>query len=162
MKKIKTLFLILSIVLIGLFALCGFSLVQCFVYGSTDEETGSHFLEIAYLFLHLIMVAIVFYLSFRAFKVKPSLVHLMMLDVNEEKMPKSLIISGILSALFLFLGIYSTLHICGLQTPPLDVFPIGLAHDLMNAGYFVFAISFTFFVYPFIHEKGVITPTSAD
>ena len=162
MKRIKALFLILSIVLVGLFALTGFSLVQCFVYNASGEDAGSHFLEIAYLFLHLIVLAIVFYLAFRAFKIQPSIIQLVMLDVNEEKMTKSLIISGIVTVLFYFLGIYSTLHICGLQTPPLDIFPIGLSHDLMNAGYFVGTIALTFFIYPFIHIKGIYTPKNAD
>lgn len=153
MNKEKTLFLILSIVLIGLFGLCGFSLIQCFVYGAGGEDTGSHILEIIYLFLHLIMVAIVFYLAFRAFKVKPSIANLLMLDVNGIKITKSLVISGIVGAIFLFIGIYSTLHIVGLQTPPLDIFPIGLTHDLMNAGYLVAAIALTCFIYPFIHEQ---------
>ena len=153
MNKERTLFLGLVIVLVILFGLCGYSLVQCFVYNNSGDDVGSHFLEITYLFLHLILVAIVFYLAFRAFKIKPSIINLMMLDVNEVKIPKSLIISGILSVVFLFIGIYSTLHICGLQTPPLDIFPIGLTHDLMNAGYLIGAISLTFFLYPFIHEK---------
>lgn len=151
MNKEKALFLIFSIVLVGLFGLCGFSLVQCFVYGAGGEDTGSHILEIIYLFLHLIMVAIVFYLAFRAFKVKTSITNLLMLDVNGVKITKSLVISGIVAALFLFLGIYSTLHICGLKTPPLDVFPIGLSHDFMNAGYLIGSIALVCFIYPFIH-----------
>lgn len=153
MKKENVLFLILTIVLVGLFALCGYSLVQCFVYGAGGEDTGSHILEIIYLFLHLIMIAIVFYLSFRAFKIKPSVTPLVMLDVNGIKIKKSLIISGIVGVLFLFVAIYSTLHLFGLKTPPLDIFPIGLTHDLMNAGYFFAVIAITLFIYPFIVTK---------
>ena len=153
MNKEKALFLALLVVLVGLFGLCGFSLVQCFVYNASGEDAGSHFLEITYLFLHLIMIAIVFYLVFRAFKIKASIINLITLDVNEIRITKSLIISGILSVFFLFMGIYSTLHLLGLKTPPLDVFPIGLTHDLMNAGYFFGAIALTFFIYPFIHVR---------
>ena len=156
MKKEKVLFLILLIVLVGLFGLCGYSLVQCFVFNVAGEDTGSHFMEIMYLFLHLIMIAIVFYLVFRAYKIKPSLIQLMTLDVDGNKMTKSFVISLILSVFFLFMGIYSTLNLCGLKTPPLDIFPKGLIHDLMNAGYFVGAISLTFLIYPFVHEKEVI------
>ena len=156
MNKEKALFLALSIVMIGLFILCGYSLVICFVYG-TGDDLGSHVLEIIYLFLHLIMVAIVFYLAFRAFKVKASIVNLLMLDVNGVKITKSLVISGIVGAIFLFTGIYSTLHICGLKTPPLDIFPVGLSHDIMNASYLFASISITCFVYPFIHRRGEIS-----
>lgn len=153
MNKEKALFLILSIVLVGLFVLCGFSLIQCFVYGAGGEDAGSHVLEIIYLFLHLIMVAIVFYLAFRAFKVKVAITNLLMLDVNGVKITKSLVISGIVGGIFLFIGIYSTLHIVGLETPPLNIFPIGLTHDLMNAGYLIGVIALTCFIYPFIHEQ---------
>ena len=153
MKKERALFLIFSIVLVGLFGLCGYSLIQCFVYNAPKDDVGSHVLEIIYLFLHLIMVAIVFYLAFRAFKIKSSIVRLLMLDVNEVKIPKALIISAVVAVLFLFLGIYSTLHLFGLQTPPLDIFPIGLTHDLMNAGYLIGSIALVCFLYPFIHVK---------
>lgn len=153
MKKERALFLIYSIVLVGLFVLCGYSLIQCFVYNTSSEDVGGHVLEIIYLFLHLIMVAIVFYLAFRAFKVQSSIARLLMLDVNEVKMVKPLIISGIVATLFLFIGFYSTFHILGLQTPPLDIFPIGLTHDLMNAGYLIGSIALVLFLYPFIHVK---------
>lgn len=150
MNREKTLFLIYSIILVGLFILCGYSLIQCFVYNPSGDNDGSHVLEIIYLFLHLIMVAIVFYLSFRAFKVKTSIVNLLMLDVNGVKTKKSLIISGIIAVFFLFSGIYATLAISGLRLPPFDIFPIGMAHDIMNAGYFFGSIALVCFIYPFI------------
>ena len=153
MNKEKTLFLILSIVLLGLFVLCGYSLVVCFVYGDGDTDIDSHVLEIIYLFLHLIMIAIVFYLSFRAFKIKTSIANLLMLDVNGVRIIKSLIISGIIGGISLFIGVYATLHLCGLKTPPLHVFPTGLAYDLMNAGYFFTVVAITLFIYPFICKK---------
>lgn len=141
----------------GLFILCGYSLIQCFVYGSDEGEVGGHVLEIIYLFFHLIMVAIVFYLSFRAFKIKVSFVNLLMLNEKGQRIKKPLIISGILTGVFFFIGIYSTLHLIGLQTPPLDIFPLGLTHDLMNAGYFFGSIALVLFIYPFIHEEEVIS-----
>jgi len=103
------------------------------------------------------MVAIVFYLSFRAFKIKVSLANLLMLDEKGQRIKKPLIISGILTGVFFFIGIYSTLHLIGLKMPPLDIFPLGLTHDLMNAGYFFGSITLVLFIYPFVHEKEVIT-----
>ncbi len=150
MNREKVLFLIYSIILVGLFVLCGYSLIQCFVYNPSGDSDGSHVLEIIYLFLHLIMLAIVFYLSFRAFKIKTSIVNLIMLDENGVKMKKSLIISAIIAVFFLFSGIYATLAICGLRLPPFDIFPIGMAHDIMNAGYFFGSIALICFIYPFI------------
>ena len=73
-----------------------------------------------------------------------------MLDANGVKMKKSLIISAIIAVFFLFSGIYATLAICGLRLPPFDIFPIGMAHDIMNAGYFFGSIALICFIYPFI------------
>lgn len=153
MNKEKTLFLILSIVLVGLFILCGYSLIQCFVYNASGEDAGSHLLEIIYLFLHLIMVAILFYLAFRAFKVKTSIANLMMFDVNGILIKKPLFVSAICTVVFLALGIYSTLSLIGLPNAFFNFLPTGLAHDLMNAGYLFGVIALTLFIYPFVHEK---------
>ena len=144
---------VLTFSLVFLFGLCGFSLVQCFVYNASGEDAGSHFLEITYLFLHLVMVAIVFYLAFRAFKIKSSIVFLMTLDVNGIVIKKARIISAILSVVFLGIGFYALLHVFGLQAPPMDLFPIGLVHDLMNAFLLFGVISLVFFLYPFVHVK---------
>ena len=154
MKKEKTLFLVFLLVLGGLFVLCGFSLVRCFVYNTFDDSGDPSILEIGYLFLHLIMIAIVFYLAFRAFKIKSSIVALLTMGDNDEKKTRnSLIISGILSVLFFFVGIYSTLHVLGLTCPPLNYLSMSFAHDFMNAGYFFGSIALVFFIYPFIAEK---------
>ena len=80
-----------------------------------------------------------------------------MLDEKGQRIKKPLIISGILAGIFFFIGIYSTLHICGLTMPPLNAFPIGLTHDLMNAGYLFGSIALVLFIYPFIHEQEIVT-----
>ena len=153
MKKEKTLFLIMLLVQVGLFALCGYSLIQCFVYGAETDEFGSHFLEITYLFLHLIMVAIIFYLTFRAFKIKATLLPLMTMDENRIKIVKNNVISLVLAILFLGIGFYSTLRISGLDVPLLNIFPTGLSHDLMNAGYLFGSIALMYFLYPYVYVK---------
>ena len=158
MNRVKVFFLSLCITLGVLFALCGFSLVQCFVFSSgAQDEAGSRFMEIAYLFLHLIMVAIILYLAIRAFIKGPSIIHLMSLDVNQVRLTKSTIISSIVAALFLFMGIYSTLFISGLKLPVLDLFSLGLAHDLMNAGFLFGSVALTCFIFPFVHKKEIKT-----
>lgn len=153
MKKERILLLSFLIALGGLFVLCGFSLVRCFVYGGELEEGDNNILEIGYLFIHLIMIAIIFYLAIRGFIVKISILNLIMLDENGQRNKKSLIISGVLSGVFLFVGIYSTLHVLGLNMPPLNFFSPSTAHDLMNAGYLFGIVALVFFLYPFLHEE---------
>ncbi len=153
MEKEKSLFLGLLLALVALFALCGFSLVQCFVYGTSSED--SNFLEIAYLFVHLVIVAVIFYLAFRAYKTKSSIIQMMMIEESGVKNRKSLIVSGILSGVFFFIGIYSMLHVFGLKTPPLNYLSSSLSHDLMNAGYLFGVIALAFFLYPFLHKQEI-------
>ena len=160
MKKEKALLLGLLIVLGLLFVLCGYSLIKCFVYSTDLQDGDSNVLEIAYLFIHLIMIAIVFYLTFRGFKIKVSIINLIMLDENEDKTTKTLVISGVLSGLFYTIGIYSTLHIFGLPMPPLNYFSLSTSHDLMNAGFLFGSIALTCFIFPFVHEK--VVKTQAD
>lgn len=153
MKKEKILLLCLLIVLGALFILCGFSLVKCFVYSTALEEGDNNVLEIGYLFIHLIMNAIIFYLAFRGFKLKISIMNLLMLDDSGNRSKKALIISGVLSGVFFVIGIYSTLHILGLPMPPLNYLSLSTSHDLMNAGFLFGAVALTFFLYPFLYEK---------
>ena len=152
-KKVKTLLLGLLIVLGLLFVLCGYSLIKCFVYSGTLEEGDNNVLEIAYLFIHLVMIAIFFYLAFRGFKIKVSILNLIMLDERENRVTKTLVISGVLSGLFYTIGIYSMLHIFGLPMPPLNYFSISTSHDLMNAGFLFGSIALTCFLFPFCYQK---------
>ena len=154
MKKEKTLFLVFLFVLGALFLLCGYSLVRCFVYNTFDDNGDPSILEIIYLFIHLVIIAIVFYLAFRAYKIKSSIVYLLTTGDNDEKKTlKSRIISGILSGIFLTIGFYSMLHIFGVPCPPLNYLSMSFAHDFMNAGYFFGSIALVFFIYPFIADK---------
>ena len=153
MKKEKVLFLSMMIVEVLLFILCGYSLIQCFVYGNSGEDLGGHILEISFLFIHLIAIGIVFYLSFRAFKLGASIMNNFMLDEDDNKITSKLVLSAVFSVIFLFMAIYSTLNVFGLQMPIIEKASIGLSHDLMNAGYLLFTISLGLFIYPFIHIK---------
>ena len=157
MKKEKALLLGLLIALGALFILCGFSLIRCFVYSTALQDGDSNVLEIVYLFIHLIMIAIIFYLAFRGFKIKISIINLIMLDENGDRNTKSLVISGVLSGLFYIIGIYSMLHIFGLPMPPLNFFSISTSHDLMNAGLLFGTVGLTLFLYPFLYEKEIKT-----
>ena len=153
MKKEKYLFLALWLSLILFFLLCGYSLITCFVYGFTGDEGDYHILEIAYLFIHLVIIAIVFYLAFKAYKTQSSIMKLMMVDEYGQKNRKGIIISGILAGLFFTVAIYSTLHLFGLPMPPLNYLPVAFSHDFMNAGYTFGAIALAFFLFPYLYQN---------
>ena len=154
MKKEKVLFLVFLIILVCLFALCGYSLIKCFVYNSFDADGDPNILDIAYLFLHLIMIAIVFYLAFRAYKIKSSILYLFYSTLDDNKKIKGYTtVSLVLSVVLYAIGIYSTLHIFGLPCPPLNYLSATFSYDFMNAGYFFGTVALVFFIYPFIMEK---------
>lgn len=153
MKKEKNLFLISLVVEVALFVLCGYSLIQCFVYGYDGEEMGSHIMEIIYLFLHLVFVAIIFYLTFRAFKLKATILNNLMYDEDGKISKKAQIISLIIAIIFSIIAIYSTLVVFGIKLPLLSELSLGLTYDLLNAGYLLSLIAIMCFIFPFLYDK---------
>ncbi len=125
---------------------------MCFVYGMDQDAIGTSILEIAYLFLHLVAVAILFYLFFRAMKFESFFVRGLMVDQNGIKYVKKQIVFAVFSVLFLALGIYATLEVFGAHLPLYDFFGLTVWHDLMNACYLISAIFLVFFLYPFFYE----------
>ena len=152
MRKEAKLFLAMLIFLGLSFLLCGYSLVMCFVYGMDGDAIGTSILEIAYLFLHLVAVAILFYLFFRAMKFESFFVRGLMVDQNGVRYVKKQAIFAVFAFLFLLLSIYATLEVFGANLPLYDFFGMTIWHDLMNAGYLITALFLLFFLYPFFYE----------
>ena len=149
MRKDKNLFIGLCIAMVASFLLCGYSLIRCFVIGFDNEDVASSLFEISYLFIHLIIVAIIFYLSFRAIKQKSFFISNLMVGPNQEKYVKKQIVFGVLAFLFLSITVYATLNVFGLKLPLHDFMGHIIWHDLMNGG-LLFTIIFTSFaIYPF-------------
>ena len=149
MKKEKTIFIIQAIELGLSFLLCGYSLIMCFAMG-TNEEVGSYILEVSYLFLHLIAVAMIFYLSLRAVKFGSFFIRNVMFDSQGYISKPKKVISLVLSILFLGLGIYSILQISGLSLPLSGVISFVVWHDLMNGFILLSMISLSFYLYSFV------------
>ena len=154
MKKTKALFIGLCAATVLSFLLAGYSLIVCFVYGPVDEgSTGSHFLELSYLFLHLIACGILFYLFFRATRLGSFFIENVVLDEDKNPFKGKRICFIALSVLFLFVAVYSTLQVAGLNLPLYVEFGYVIWHDLMNAMYLLTFIFVSFIIYPFVYDK---------
>ncbi len=155
MKKEAKLFVGFCIGLGLSFLLCGFSLIRCFVFGFKGDEIMSDILEITYLFMHLIIVAIIFYFAFRAIKFGSFFINNLTVDQYGNKYLKKHITFIVLSVLFLGLSIYATLAVIGLKVPLYDLMGLIIWHDLMNAGYLLTMIFVSFVIYPYVNEKRI-------
>lgn len=135
-----------------LFLLCGYSLIMCFVYGVDDKAIGTSILEISYLFIQLVALAILFYLFFRAMKFGSFFVRGLTVDPNGVKYKGKQIVFAVFGGLFFVLSIYATLQVFGLKLPLYDFMGLTIWHDLMNACLLVTVIFILFFIYPFTYN----------
>ena len=147
--KEKNLFVGLCIGTIISFILCGYSLISCFVF-SDETGLGSHILEISYLFLHLILCAIVFYLAFRAIRFGSFFIKNVVYDENGKVYKSKKVGFIITSIVFLVIFIYSMIQAFTMSLPLATELGKVVWHDLMN-GFFLLTVIFTLFVlYTFV------------
>lgn len=151
--KEKNLFLGLIIASGASFALCGYSLITCFVFEGGEGELGSHILEISYLFMHLILCAIVFYLGFRAMKYGSFFIKNNVYSFDGYVYKKRRVVYIIFATLSLAVFVYSFIQ-CITMSLPLAV-QLGKVvwHDLMNAFFMIFIILLTFILYSLVPYK---------
>lgn len=151
MSKTKNLFLALLIITALLFLGCGASIVVTFV---NDFETdGGSILAVVYMFFHLIILAIVFYLAFKAFYTdKSSLLAVFTLDEKGNLIKRTRTVAIIITALFLAFGIYMTFELC-FTNMPLSFFTKSLKFALMNVGYSVGIVALFFILYPIVRGE---------
>lgn len=146
MKKTKNLFLALCITLVILFAGCVASILAVFLKDFDVE--AANVLGLVFLFFHMLIIAVFFYLAFKAFWTgKSSLLGVFTVDDKGNVINGTRIASIIICALLMCMGIYMTLVVCGLQIPLSD-FPKSLKFALMNVGYSLGIISIFFILYP--------------
>ena len=146
--KEKDLFLFLCIGSVASFLLCGYSLISCFALADTSEGLGSHILEISYLFMHLIVCAIIFYLAFRAMKFGSFFVKNVMFDGNGQPVNSKRIVFGVLSGLLFIIFIYSFIQGITMSLPLAAEIGKVVWHDIMNASFILSIIFIVFVIYP--------------
>ena len=146
--KEKNLFLYLCIASTVAFLLCGYSLIQCFAFEGEGIELGSHVLEISYLFLHLILCAIIFYLSFRAMKFSSFFIKNVMFDENGYPSKGKWITVGVFFAISLAIFVYSLWQTITMNLPLANELGKIVWHDIMNATCVISFLLSAFLIYP--------------
>lgn len=147
MKKRKY-FLILIIALVALFALCCASIILCVLNGSNvpDEKRVEHTMSFVFLFLHLIVLAILFFYSLRAYLTRSALIQIITTKDDGTKNKKTVIYSSIFGAFFLLIAVYFTTVLCGVESFG-SVFSLGLQFALANSGYTIATLCLFLLVY---------------
>ena len=138
-----------------LFLLGGTSLIITFALNNElfQDSTISGVFEISYLFLHLVLLGIIFYLTFRAYMKGSNIMAAFMMKDFNKKNVTSIVIMAILAAFSLTLSIYAILLVFGVQMPLYQYVNNIAAHSIMNAMLLVFLISISFIIFTFLYKE---------
>ena len=151
--KEKTLFTIYCVAIGVSFLLCGYSLIDCFALTPNPDELGSHYLEIAYLFMHLIVCGILFYLSFRALRLGSFFIKNNVFDFDGNLFKKKWIIYIVFASLFFAIFVYSFVQVITMKLPLAVQLGEIIWHDIMNATFLIFIILLMFVLYRLVPFK---------
>lgn len=134
MKKSKF-FLGLTIALGLLFVLDCFSIIFCVKNGGSVDSSQKveHILGFVYLFIHMLILVVVFYFSLKAYLQKSQLISIVMTNEDGTKNKKAMIRAIVFGSLAAIVGVYFALVTFGLNIP-LSFFSLGLKTALMNVG----------------------------
>ncbi len=153
MNKEKNIFIGLVVGTTISFLLSGYSLISCLAFNGNEEELGSHILEISYLFLHLILCAIVVYLSFRAMRFGSFFVKNVVFDDNGYPSKGRRILFIVLESLFFLVFIYSFIQSFFMILPLAKELGLVVWHDIMNGSFLALIIFLIFLIYPIVPFK---------
>lgn len=135
MKKRKF-FLGLLIAEVILFAFCCFSIIYCVLNGSSvpDDKKVEHTMAFVFLFFHLIILAVLFFYSLRAYLTKSMFIQIVTTKENGEKNPKTVVVCSILAAIFATVGVFFVTVLAGVPSFG-NIFSLGSQLALVNAGF---------------------------
>lgn len=150
MKKEAKHFLINLVIISLLFVLVCFSLVMALFNLFSQEINMSKILEISYLFIHIVALALLFFVYFNAFKNGSALIKNIMLETTKKKTKTKIITFMLVGTIFLLLAIYSSLIVAHLNLFLVNVIGYISWLDLMNGFYLLAFICFTFAFYPLL------------
>ncbi len=148
MKRRNKYFLYLSFVFIGLFVFSCFSIIYSVLkYNAVPEsERAGNVLSMVALFLHLLIVAVGYYYSLKAYLYKSSLVAVVMVDDRGNKNPKAYRNALIVGCVFGVLGLFFALNSFG-ALHLTKVLSLSLNLELTNLGLGVSTISLLLLLY---------------
>lgn len=134
MKKRKF-FLGLMIAEIMLFVLCCASIILCVLNGSsvTSDKHTEHIMSFVFLFLHLIILGILFIYTLKAYLTRSMFIQIVTTKESGEKNKKAVVVCSILAGIFALIGVFFITVLCGVKSFG-SVFSMGLQYALMNAG----------------------------
>jgi len=133
-----------------LFALVCFSIIRVFVINF--EKTSQNGLAVAFLFLHMVLIAVAFYMATKAFLRGPSLMNVLMTDDHGNALKKSVVVASIICGLGWLIGVYMLILVCGANSF-LSFFAPALKYALMNVGFSVAIVAAFFAHYPMVARK---------
>lgn len=134
MKKRKY-FLGLMIAEGVLFALCCASIILCVINGNSipSDKKVEHTMSFVFLFLHMIVLAIFFAYSIKAYLLGSSLIQVITTDDHGRKNKKAVIISSIFAGIFALIAVFFITVLCGVDSFG-KMFSMGLQYALVNVG----------------------------
>ena len=148
MKTKSKYFLGLSILLGILFVFCCFSIIFCVLNFSKlpENKVTENYMAFAYLFIHLIAIAIVFYFALKSYMYKDQILSVLMTHENGQKNPSAYKKALVFSIIFGILGIFFFLNAFGIINV-MKFFSLGLNLALTNVFLSVASVSLYCYFY---------------
>ena len=141
-------FLGLSVLLGGLFLFCCFSIIFCVLNFANQpaEKATENYMAFAYLFIHLIALAIVFYFALKSYLIKDQILSVMMVEENGKKSSSAYKKALVFSIIFGILGIFFFINAFGI-IHVMSFFSLGLNLALTNVFLSVASVSLYCYFY---------------
>ena len=155
MKTKSKYFLGLSILLGVLFVFCCFSIIFCVLNFSKlpSDKLTENYMAFAYLFIHLIALAIVFYFALKSYLIKDQILSVIMAEENGQKNPSAYKKALFFSIIFGILGIFFFLNAFGIINV-MKFFSLGLNLALTNV--FLSVAGASLYIYFYKVESKVV------
>ena len=148
MKPRSKYFLGLCVLLGGLFFFCCFSIIFCVLNFSKQpaEKMTENYMAFAYLFIHLIALAIVFYFALKSYLIKDQILSVMMVEENGSKNTSAYKKALVFAIIFWILGVFFFLN--GFKIiNVMSFFSLGLNLALTNVFLSVASVSLYIYFY---------------
>jgi hypothetical protein len=153
MSKTKKYLLAFLCAIGGLFFVGCASIIIIFVIDF--KSSSENIIGTAYLFLYLLAIAYIFYITFRAYLTKPQVLSVVMIDdhglVIKKSLTTTLVLSIIAGAIFAF-----TFALAVGLDKVIPIFSKGVTFALMNTALAVLVICLFFHFYPKFHDTSLV------
>ena len=148
MKPRSKYFLGLTLLLVGLFVFCCFSIIFCVLNFAKmpAEKATENYMAFGYLFIHMIAVAIVFYFALKSYMIKDQILSVIMREENDQRNEGAFKKALVFAIIFGILGIFFFLNAFGIINV-MSFFSLGLNLALTNVFLSVSSVSLYIYFY---------------